>query len=74
MTEEGGRRAALRSTIQFADLLQRGAPRPGSDSYLTTCVYSSFEHGTCPREEPNIFVPIVLPVQRCSRPASRGLS
>ena len=63
MTESGGMWAALTSTIQFADLLQRGAPGPGSDSYLTTGVYSSLTHGTCPREEPNIFVPIVLPVQ-----------
>ena len=43
MTEPGGRWAAFRSTIQFADLLQRGAPGPESDSYLTTGVCSSFE-------------------------------
>ena len=34
---------ALRSTIQFADLLQRGAYGPGSDNYFTAGVYSSFE-------------------------------
>ena len=33
----------MRSTIQFTDLLQRGAPGPGPYSYLTTGVYSSFE-------------------------------
>ena len=43
----------MRSTKQFADLLQRGAPGSGSDSYLTTGVYSSFElmvgaHGRSP--------------------------
>ena len=53
MAEPGGKWAALRSTIQFADLLQRGAPGPGSDSYLTTGAYSSFElmvrtHGRSP--------------------------
>ena len=53
MTESGGMWAALTSTIQFADLLQRGAPGPGSDSYLTTGAYSSFElmvrtHGRSP--------------------------
>ena len=53
MAEPGGKWAALRSTIQFADLLQRGAPGPGSDSYLTTGVYSSFAlmvraHGRSP--------------------------
>ena len=44
---------ALRTTIQFADLLQRGAPGPGSDSYLTTGICSPFElmvraHGRSP--------------------------
>ena len=53
MTEPGGRWAALRSAILFADLLQRGAPGPASDSYLATGVYSSFElmvraHGRSP--------------------------
>ena len=43
MTEPGGRWAALSNTIRFADLLQRGAPGLGSDSYLTPGVYSSFE-------------------------------
>ena len=49
MTKPRGRWAALRSVIQFADL----ARRPGSDRYLTTSVYSSFElmvraHGRSP--------------------------
>ena len=49
MTKPRGRWAALRSVIQFADL----ARRPGSDRYLTTSVYSSFElmvraHGKSP--------------------------
>ena len=53
MTEPGGRWAALWSAIQFADLLQRGASGPGSDSFLTTGVYSSLElmvhtHGRSP--------------------------
>ena len=43
MTEPGGRWAALRITIQFADLLHRSTPGPGSDSCLTTGVYNSFE-------------------------------
>ena len=43
MTEPGRTWAVLRSTILFADLPQRGVPGPGSDSYLTTVVYSYFE-------------------------------
>ena len=43
MTESGGRREALWSTMQFADLLQRVVPGPGPASYLTTGVYDSFE-------------------------------
>ena len=43
MTEPEGRWAALRSTMQFADLFKRGAPGPGLDSCLATGVYSSFE-------------------------------
>ena len=33
----------LRSTIQFADLLQRDVHGPGPANHLTTGVYSSFE-------------------------------
>ena len=43
MSESGGRWAALRNTMQFADLLQRNVPGPGPASYLTTGVYDSFE-------------------------------
>ena len=53
MTEPGGRWAAVRSTIQFADFLQREVPGPGPASFLPTGVYSSFElmvlaHGRSP--------------------------
>ena len=53
MTEPGGKLAALRSTIQFAELLQPGTPVQGSNSYLTTGVCRSFElmvrtHGRSP--------------------------
>ena len=53
MNESGERWAALRNTMQFADLLQRDVPGPGPASYLTTGVYSSFElmvraHGRSP--------------------------
>ena len=30
-------------------------------------------HGTCPREEPNLFVSLVLPVKQWSGPASTGI-
>ena len=43
MTEPGGRWGALRSTIQFADFIQRDVPGPEPASYLTTGVYISFE-------------------------------
>ena len=43
MTESGGRWAALRNTMQCADLLQRDVPGPGPASYLTTGVHGSFE-------------------------------
>ena len=33
----------MSSTIPFADVLQRGASGPESDSYVTMGVYSSFE-------------------------------
>ena len=45
--ESGQRWAALRSTIQSADLLQRDVPGPGPASYLTAGVYSSFELMVC---------------------------
>ena len=53
VNESKGRWAALRNIIQFADLLQRDVPGPGSATYLTTGVYSSFElmvrvHGRSP--------------------------
>ena len=41
MTQSGGRWAALRNTMQFADFLQRDGPGPAS--YLTTGVHKSFE-------------------------------
>ena len=41
--ESGQRWAALRSTVQFADLLQRDVSGPGPASSLTTGIYSSFE-------------------------------
>lgn len=43
MTEPRGRWTALRITMQFADLLQRGVPGPGPVSYLTTGVHRSFD-------------------------------
>ncbi|CAM9818428.1 unnamed protein product, partial [Laminaria digitata] len=43
MTEPGDRWASLRSTMQFAKLLQRDVLGPGPAIYLTTSVYSSFE-------------------------------
>ena len=54
LTNESGQRlAALRSTVQFANLLQRDVPGPGPASYLTAGVHSSFElmaraHGRSP--------------------------
>ena len=43
MTESGERWAALRNTMQFADLLRREVSGPGPACYLTTGVYDSFE-------------------------------
>ena len=53
MNESEGRWAASRNIMQFADLLQRDVPGPGSATYMTTGVYSSFElmvrvHGRSP--------------------------
>ena len=44
VNESGGRWAALRNVMQFAELLQRDVPRPGPDSYLTTSLYLSLIH------------------------------
>ena len=74
MTERGGIWAALRSTIRFAGLLQRDIPGPGPASYLTTCVYSSFDLMLRAHKESNLFLSLVLPVERCSGRASRGVS
>ena len=53
--EPGQGWAALRSTVQFADLLQRNVPGPGPTSYLShnRRLQLFRAHGTCPREEPN---------------------
>lgn len=53
MNEIGGRWAALKITIQCADLLQQDTPGPGPTTYFTTGVFRSFElmvhaHGRIP--------------------------
>ena len=76
MTESRRRWAALRSTLQFVDLLQRDTPEPKPPHLLTIGVVQLVRaHGyTCPREEPNLFVFLVLSIQRCSGPTSRVLT
>ena len=59
----------MTSTMQFANL----ETSPDRGRLVTRQRLQLLRaHGTCPREEPNLFVSLVLPVQRCSGSASRG--
>ena len=75
MTEPGGGWAVIKSTMQFVNLLRQDAPGPGSASSLTTCRFQLIRLCCmCPREEPNFFRYVVLPVQRCSGHVTSELS
>ena len=75
MTEPGGRWAALRNVpyslpTSFSETSGTGVGELLDNRRL----HLVRAHSTCPRNDANLFVFLVLPVQRCSGPASRLLA
>lgn len=62
--------SAIRGALQFAGFLQKYAPRLEPARYEMTGVHNAFELMV----HANVFVPLfILPVHRCSGPASGGV-
>lgn len=61
--------------MQFVGSLNVRRTRTGA-GYLLDCQRLQLvqAHGTCPREGPNLFMSLVLPVQRRAGHVSKGLS
>ena len=74
-SQSEGRWPAVGSTLQFAELLAEGVPRLDSASYVTTGLLQHVRADVeGPREEFNIFILLMLSVQRRSGPAFAGVS